>query len=49
VFYVGVTPGYGGLYQVNLILPDSVGENPEVILSIGGQSSQPGVRLSVRR
>lgn len=49
VFYVGLTPGYGGLYQVNLILPDSVGENPEVILSIGGQSSQPGVRLSVRR
>jgi uncharacterized protein (TIGR03437 family) len=47
VFYTGITPGYGGLYQVNLTLPIETGTNPEVVVWIGGQSSQPGVHLPV--
>jgi uncharacterized protein (TIGR03437 family) len=44
-FYIGVTPGFAGLYQINLRVPPDVGENPEIAIEIAGQSSPPGVRL----
>jgi len=47
VFYAGVTPGFGGLYQVNLRLPDWVGPNPEVRIYCGDASSPTGVRIPV--
>lgn len=32
ILYAGVCPGYGGLYQVNLTLPTSVGSNPQITI-----------------
>ena len=37
--YAGVTPGYAGLYQVNLRLPDDAPPNPEVRIGFAGQMS----------
>lgn len=49
VKYAGLTPGCAGLYQVNVLLPgDGIGIDPEVRLTVGTQSSQPGVKLVVR-
>jgi uncharacterized protein (TIGR03437 family) len=45
VLYAGVTPGFGGLYQVNLKLPDWVGPNAEVRIFCGDASSPSGVRI----
>ena len=49
VAYVGVAPGYAGLYQINLWLPETVGDNPEVEIVLGGEISASGVRLPVAR
>jgi uncharacterized protein (TIGR03437 family) len=48
VRYAGLTPGSAGLYQINVVLPDKPGVDPELRLSIGGVLSQPGVKLPVR-
>lgn len=48
VAYAGVAPGFAGLYQVNLRLPDNTPADPEVRLISGGVTSPPGVRLPVR-
>ena len=45
--YAGVAPGFAGLYQVNLALPASTGQNPEIRLRLDGASSIPGVHLPV--
>ncbi|MCC6294623.1 MAG: hypothetical protein IT164_18365 [Bryobacterales bacterium] len=47
VLYAGVTPGFGGLYQVNLRLPEHTGPNPEIRLLCGDTASPAGVRLAV--
>ena len=47
VAYVGVAPGFGGLYQVNLTLPDWVGPNPEVRIFCGDAASPAGIRIPV--
>ena len=47
VYYAGVTLGFGGLYQVNLQLPDWVGPNPEVRILCGDAASPAGVRIPV--
>jgi uncharacterized protein (TIGR03437 family) len=46
--YAGLTPGNAGLYQVNVQLPDDVGENPEVRVSVAGVVSRAGIRIPVR-
>jgi uncharacterized protein (TIGR03437 family) len=48
VLYTGVAPGFAGLYQVNLWLPDKLEANPQIRLSIGTQASPAGVRLAAR-
>ena len=48
VYYAGLTPGYAGLYQVNLKLPDNVGQNPEIRLSAGTTLSIPNIHLQVQ-
>jgi uncharacterized protein (TIGR03437 family) len=47
LYYVGITPGFVGLYQINLHLPQNVAANPQVLVSIGNQSSQPNLQLAV--
>jgi uncharacterized protein (TIGR03437 family) len=45
VLYAGVAPGYAGLYQVNVRLPDPLPANPEIRLGLGGVLSPPGLIL----
>jgi len=37
--YVGVAPGYAGVYQINITLPDDLPRNPEVRISTGALQS----------
>lgn len=48
IYYAGVTPGYAGLYQVNLHLPEWLGVDPEIRLESWGRLSVEGMRLPVR-
>jgi uncharacterized protein (TIGR03437 family) len=48
ILYAGVTPGYAGLYQINLVLPSNLPGDPEVIITIGNQSSSTGVKLALK-
>jgi len=48
IYYAGVTPGYAGLYQVNLLLPATAGTNPEIRMSFGDSQSIPGTHLFVQ-
>ena len=48
ILYAGLTPGSAGLYQINLILPDTVGADPEIRVAIGLQSSAAGLKLAVQ-
>jgi uncharacterized protein (TIGR03437 family) len=43
VFFSGLTPGYSGLYQVNVLVPSGIaaGTNVPVVVSVGGASSPP--------
>ena len=43
VFFSGLTPGYSGLYQVNVLVPPGIaaGANVPVVVSVGGASSPP--------
>jgi uncharacterized protein (TIGR03437 family) len=46
--YAGLTPGWAGLYQINLIVPGNVGTNPEISVAIGDQASPAGLKLAVQ-
>jgi uncharacterized protein (TIGR03437 family) len=48
VKYAGLTPGSAGLYQINLEIPDYAGTDPEIRVTLGGQSSPAGLKLAVR-
>jgi len=48
VLYAGVTPGFLGLYQVNLRLPERLEENPRIRVAIGTQISPDAVHLAAR-
>jgi uncharacterized protein (TIGR03437 family) len=45
IYYAGVTPGYAGLYQINVTLPDVLPPDPEIQVVIGTQASPPGILL----
>src|SRR5215831_17620826 len=44
--YAGVTPGSGGLYQINLAIPDGVGTDPEI--KVMGDTTSSGLRIPIR-
>ena len=46
--YAGLSPGTAGLYQINLVLPDNLGTDPEIRVAIADQSSPAGLKLAVR-
>lgn len=43
--YAGVAPGFGGLYQINFRLPETLSANPEVRIALGTSFSPSGIRL----
>ncbi len=45
ILYAGIAPGFVGLYQINLLLPDEPGQDPEVTVAFGDQASSSGFRL----
>jgi uncharacterized protein (TIGR03437 family) len=47
IAYAGLAPGFAGLYQINLILPDSTGSNPEIRIGIGDAISKAGLHIPV--
>jgi uncharacterized protein (TIGR03437 family) len=48
ILYAGLTPGSAGLYQINLALPDNLGADPEIRISIGDRSTPAGVKLPLK-
>jgi uncharacterized protein (TIGR03437 family) len=47
IFYAGVSPGFCGLYQINLTLPVSIHQNPEIRVKVDGALSVPQVHVPI--
>jgi uncharacterized protein (TIGR03437 family) len=48
IAYAGLTPGYAGLYQINVQLPDDTPANPEIRVGYGDRMSPAGRVLPVK-
>lgn len=46
--YAGITPGCVGLYQLNLQLPQDVGTDPAIQVSVGARSTSGTAKIAVR-
>ncbi len=46
--YAGLTPYSIGLYQINFLLPGTAPPDPEIRVSVAGQTSIAGLKLAVR-
>jgi len=50
ILYAGATPGFAGLYQVNLRIPEDAADgNLPLVISVSGVPSPDGAYLSVKR
>ncbi len=45
IYYAGLTPGFAGLYQINLGLPNPLPPNPQIQIVVGNAVSPPAVQL----
>jgi len=45
ILYAGIAPGYAGLYQINVQLPNTVGSNPDLQIGLGDALSPTGLKL----
>lgn len=45
ILYAGVAPGFAGLYQVDVRLPDPLPANPQIQVGLGGIMSPAGITL----
>ncbi len=48
ILYAGVAPGYAGLYQVDVQLPDPLPANPEIRVGFAGTMSPAGITLAAQ-
>jgi len=48
VAYAGAAPGFVGVYQINVHLPDDLPADPEIRLGFGDHLSATGIKLPVR-
>jgi uncharacterized protein (TIGR03437 family) len=48
ILYAGAAPGFAGLYQINLRLPNNVGRNPELQIGFSSAVSPAGVHLPLQ-
>ena len=46
--WAGLSPGFAGLYQINLQLPDMIGPDPQVRVWIDGVGSPMGVKVAAK-
>ncbi len=49
ILYVGVTPGFAGLYQLNLRVPTPLGSNPRIEIGLSGVWSAEDLRIQTRK
>jgi uncharacterized protein (TIGR03437 family) len=47
--YAGIVPDSPGLYQIDVILPLTTGDNPQIQIGFQDSLSPAGVSLPVRR
>jgi len=48
ILYAGVAPGFAGLYQINMQLPDQVGPDPQIQVAAGGVTSVAGLHVPLK-
>jgi len=46
--YVGVMPGFPGIYEIRLMVPETEEGDPEIRVRVREQASQEGIRLVTR-
>lgn len=48
ILYAGIAPGFAGLYQINVQIPNTVNANPDLQIGLGTALSSVGIKLPLR-